>query len=331
MRVLGIGAVTAILFLGTGCQVAPPTPPGPNLSLSLPGMKSGPLPVGAMYLDLRRHTPNMRNASISQVSVSKDGKVLLYVKSELGGTSQIFMKNADSVAAQQLTGNRYTNYYPRLSPNGKYVAFASNRNGNWDVFIIRADAPSTLIQVTRGHTDDIAPSWSPDGNQLVYCSKSTRGIWQIVLVDWRTSIPTILGPGLYPDWGPNGLIAFQSQPGRNDRRVGVQIVKPDGTNLREVNFDREGRYSAALPRWSPDGRYLVFGVLQGNAVEIHYRHGRSRDLWIVRADGSRPMQLTTGELEDEWWPSWGADRIFFVSTREGGYSNVYSFKPRMIE
>lgn len=330
MRHTNLPATVLLLLFAISCA---PIQTGTEPPLmEFPGQDTDPVPIESFYRDLRRHTQRMRPGDLVHVSASADGRSFVFASQEIRGTPQIYLQAADAVVAAQITGNRASNLFPRLSPDGRFVAYASDLDGNWDIFVTRTDAPASITQLTFEETDEIAPCWSPDGTKIAFSSQNQHGVWMLVLMDWATRIPTVLGPGLYPDWSSRNWIAFQTQPARNDARIGIQMIRPDGTGLRQVNFDRGGRYSAVLPRWSSDGRWLLFGVLDGNDTEEYFgRSGRSRDLWAVQADGRNPMPLTSDEWSDEWWPSWGGSRVFFLSDRDDGYENVYSFEPRLIE
>src|SRR6202521_2674899 len=70
---------------------------------------------------------------------------------------------------QRLTVNKARDAYPRFSPDGKSIAFSSDRNGNLDVFIIPAGGGAAK-QLTSHSADDTVLGWTPDGHGVLFSS-----------------------------------------------------------------------------------------------------------------------------------------------------------------
>src|SRR5713226_1143933 len=86
---------------------------------------------------------------------------------------------------QRLTVNKARDAYPRFSPDGKWIAFSSNRNGNLDVFII-ASGGGTAKQLTFHSADDTVLGWTPDGRGVLFSSQRGEdfmGMLYVVSVD----------------------------------------------------------------------------------------------------------------------------------------------------
>src|SRR3977135_4526906 len=76
--------------------------------------------------------------------------------------------HASAVAAspiRQLTSSTATNVRPAWSPDGKSIAFQSNRDGPYHIYVMNTDG-SNLRQLPSGDTDDRHPTWSPDGKAI---------------------------------------------------------------------------------------------------------------------------------------------------------------------
>ena len=110
--------------------------------------------------DLVKHTQISTEGKATQPSASKDGKFFVYATTETAPKPQICMRATNGVAPTQLTTNNGTNLFPRVSPDGRRFAYASDISGNFDLYVARIDAPASVIQVTTSLQDDIAPSWS---------------------------------------------------------------------------------------------------------------------------------------------------------------------------
>lgn len=329
---------TAVLFaVLVGCQEIPDQPAVQPKKADVENLLHpdiGPI-TDSPYRDLRQHTLLGTVGRATHPNPSPDGTWMVYASTETCEKPQIFMRSLNSASFTQLTHNAAGNLFPKISPNGKMVAFASDRGGNWDIYIIRIDAPAAPMQITNGPNDDIAPSWSPDGKRVVYCSCSMTGVWQIIIVDVATRVPTYIGPGLYPVWSPHSKpedqwIAFQSQPRFPGDKSGIWVMRPDGTELSEVAADRGRTWSAVTPSWSPDGIYLAYATtLRSLESRVYGEADQADDVYVIKPDGSWNLRLTR-DLSPEWWPAWGGNRISFVSVRDGA-QNIFSVRPMTLD
>lgn len=112
--------------------------------------------------------------------------------------------NIDGGAARQLTTNG-TDNYPVWSPDGQYLAFASRRNEDWDIYRLEFDdngIAGELKQLTFSQYTEIAPVFSPDG-QEIYFITNRYGDWRIVATDLNgeNEHTIISGIGESNDWG----------------------------------------------------------------------------------------------------------------------------------
>ncbi len=75
---------------------------------------------------------------------------------------------------------------PALSPDGKWLAFASDREGNWDIFL-KPVAGGAAVKITSDLTDEYSPAWSPDGKRIAYVSEredALGDVWVMKLKTW---------------------------------------------------------------------------------------------------------------------------------------------------
>lgn len=184
------------------------------------------------------------------------------------------------------------------APRGLF-AFGVSREGNSDLYVMNLDG-SNLRPLTNHFAQDVAPSFSPDGSQVVFVSdRSGHPNLYIVSLKGETtrgeSARRLTFEGKYnasPAWSPRGdRIAFACQ---NDRgRFDVCVIAPDGTGLTRLT----GQGNNDAPSWSPDGRFIVF---QSN------REGPDR-LYVMNANGTGQRRLVSPDgaaTGDDTAPAW---------------------------
>jgi dipeptidyl aminopeptidase/acylaminoacyl peptidase len=187
-------------------------------------------------------------------------------------------------AAYYMYGVRYRySRDPAWSPDGRRIAFSSDRSGDEELWIMDADG-SDPVQVTSIPGSDARPSWSPDGSHLVFTHASH--LWTIA-VDGSNATQITFGAGYDTDakWSPAGdMIAFSRWPGGG---VGdIHAVRPDGADERRLTDTDED----TTPDWSPD------------ALLIAYRNDHG--IKTMRPDGSdqRLLPSTFGPSHPVWAP-----------------------------
>ena len=234
-----------------------------------------PVPPGGNYPDWG---PDGRIAFTRMVSAGTDPIDI-----------DIFVTDVDGGGYGVLVDGEGWDHQPAWSPDGDWLAFTSDRDGDDSIYLARADGSNPLLLVEGGTSatwrDDsayIAYAARRDGNTDVYATDVT-GSNTIRLTD----DPDI---DREPAWSPDGTrIAFVS---RRDGDLEIYVMDADGANQVRLTAS-EG--IDALPAWSPDSSQIVF---------ISERGGDGLDLYVMDADGSNVRQLTTDPAND-FAPSWG--------------------------
>lgn len=160
----------------------------------------------------------------SHPEYSPDGK-LVVLQSYQGGTFHIWLMRPDGTGLRQVTTGHGDDREPRFSPDGKTVAFSSDRafKGSYDVWTVDV-ASGMLTQITSGADDEYEPAWSPDGKQLAYVDgvfvpggPGVGGVQgrTIVAVEVDTGKTRTLAsvektPGRFesPSWSKDGKLAY---------------------------------------------------------------------------------------------------------------------------
>ncbi len=267
--------------------------------------------------------------------ISRDGQTLVFASTQHRPTSDIYVKQIGSRTVTQLTADPANDVMPALSPDGKKIAFASDRSGAWKIYVMSASG-GQAVQLTSDPAHDLHPSWSPDAKRLVFCRLGQMsGRWELWVVETdRPSNAEFIGFGMFPEWcsvagtGSSGTdkIAFQRGRERGDRAFSLWTIdyKPGSSgNLTEIVASRGN--AAINPTWSPDGMWLAYSVIPAG----HESGGRSAspapvameparaDLWITSIDGGARVNLSSGRFANVM-PTWGPDnKVYFVSNRNG--------------
>jgi TolB protein len=230
---------------------------------------------------------------------SPDGQRLAFT-SRRDGDSEIYVLGlAERTASprdgslQRVTRRPSEEWAPAWSPDGKRLAYQSDRNGQSDIYISAADG-SGETRLTPYEGNHESPHWSPDGRQLVFDSdldvgEAVHASINVYFVNADGSDPRrFFSHGESPTWSPDGkTIAFTAV---REGRWQILVLNTDGSGYRQVTT---GAYDARYPAWSPDGRWLAFAGNETGHWEIYL---------MPIADG-RPIRLTYGTA-DSSYPAW---------------------------
>jgi hypothetical protein len=208
----------------------------------------------------------------------------LFVSSNRGGTPGIYqLRSTVTDTLRPVLADRFANIQPALSPDRTRIAFSSNREGSYDLYLMDADGGNPR-RLTTDPGSEGEPAWTPDGTRLVYTMTRQGEPPQVFALrpDGRPAQALTTGPGgnHSPAISANGRsLAFVSTRDGNQE---IYVMPVDGGTPRRVT--RTGQRDSQ-PRFLPNGD-LIYVVERG---------GGSRLVRLAAAEGEPETVLETGD------------------------------------
>ncbi|MDE6320841.1 MAG: peptidase S41, partial [Muribaculaceae bacterium] len=222
---------------------------------------------------------------LRDVKISPDGSKIafcyrgdIYTVPTAGGT------------ATRLTSQPNYESVPVWSPDGQYIAYATDKNGNNDIYIISATG-GVPTRLTYNSAAEVPEAFTPDGKFVVFSA----------------SIQDPVNSALHP----------------SARMTELYEVSVDGGNPRQILGT-----PAQMISYMPDGKSFVYQDIKGfeNEWRKHHTSSVTRDLWLYDATSGSHRNLTNRPGEDRN-PAIAADgkTVYYLAERDGGTMNVYAF------
>ncbi|MEA2273016.1 MAG: TolB protein [Solirubrobacteraceae bacterium] len=190
-----------------------------------------------------KHVISSQQHAASAPAWSPDASKIVYTQYG-GANNQLVVSNADGSNPVMITGTHVDpvtgrnldgeNDQADWSPDGTKIAFASNRDGDWDIYTVTV-ATGAITQLTNAPGFDSEPSWAPGGGRIAFTSARTpRGDVWVMRSDGsaQVNVTNSLGADWSPSWSPDGTkIAFTS---RREGESDIFKMNTDGTLVKRL-------------------------------------------------------------------------------------------------
>ena len=246
---------------------------------------------------------------------------LIVFASNLQANRDIYITYIKTEVHWPRTLRRLTDYYgedtlPDLGPDGRTVAFVSDRSGNRDIYLIDVETLA-VDRLTHSFAQDSNPAWSADGAKIVFQS-NRDGNNEIYIIDAGCAkipegcpdkvvrVTNSIFDDLEPEWSPDDeQIAFMSA---RDGNLEIYVMNTDGTAVTRLtnNPGVDG-----FPSWSPDASMLAY----------HSERDGNTDIYIMTLDGQQEWRVTEGSY-DQMAPYWCGNSIVYMARGANNFSIV---------
>jgi Tol biopolymer transport system component len=235
---------------------------------------------------------------------SRDGDYAIYgMNADGSGQGRLTEEHGDT---STLEGVRFQTE-PAWSPDGSRIAFASAREGSFDIYVMNANGTGTMGLTSSRKENDRHPTWSPDGSRIAFSRFSDIDHVYVMKSDGngaRRLTDDNLATEGEPSWSPDGRwIAYTHRASGSDSQE-IWVVHPDGSGRRAVTQLKAKSYT---PAWAPDSKRLAFSSNRDGAVY---------NIYTIGVDGKGVRRIgnsATDAFEPAWSPS--GDEIAF--SRDG--------------
>ncbi|HEY3740873.1 MAG TPA: S41 family peptidase [Bryobacteraceae bacterium] len=240
----------------------------------------------------------------------------------------IWIANDNGSDVQRITDNKARDIYPRFSPDGNWIAFSSNRDGNYDVYVVAASGGKPK-QLTFHTADDNVVGWAADGRHILFSSTRGAGAFPTVATLWEVSVDGGIEQPVATDWGISASysadgkkLAFTRHPAVWTRKhyrgaYAADLWVMDTSNKTYTKLgDSEFKGNYLWPMYAANGE--IYFVSDRTSNEKNIKFGGPEvmqsvnNIWKMSDKGGNPVQVTHHTDGNLYFPSISADRKTIV-------------------
>ena len=230
---------------------------------------------------------------------------------------EVLVTKTDGSEFINLSRNAASDTDPSWSPDGQTIAFASDRNGNFDIYLMAKDG-SNVRRLTFDTVDERHPRWSPDGEKIIFESPRDGLLPgdgrprynDLFVIDADAShvfnlTKTPTASETSAAWSPNGQTIAFNRGGR------IMLIDAAGGNERALH-EATNDFIDDVPAWSPDGSRLAYSAFNVN-------HPFATDTWVIftiKPDGTENQRITGLGYSSARFPSWSPDGTKILHNRD---------------
>jgi tricorn protease len=230
--------------------------------------------------------------------------------------ADIWTADEDGKNIKRITANKARDVYPRFSPDGKWIAFSSDRNGNFDVFIVSSEG-GTPKQLTFHSADDTVLGWTPDSRAVLFSSSRgddfTAKLYT-VSIDGGMERNVGADMGIAACYSPDGKKLAINRKGqvywrkyyRGAMNTDVTVMDIAAKKFTDLT-DFDGIDS--WPMWSTDGFIYFVSDREGNGLT---------NIWRVPEAGGKAERVTSFKTGDVRFSSISGDGKTIVFEHDFG-------------
>jgi len=249
-------------------------------------------------------------SNASEPTISGLGNRLAFVsgKSDLNVWSVYLGRTGRDAKATRFIASTQTEAYPAYSPDGRKIAFMSDRSGRDEIWICDSDGSRPTQLTSMAGSAMYGPSWSPDSQNIAFTAAQQGMKEDIYSISAKGGAPRRLtshpAEDKWPYWSHDGKWIYFSST-RSGRE---EIWKMPSSGEQAVQITHN---SADMPQVSPDGKFLYYMKGWPEAVSV----------WRASLDGIQEVKvLDSVDSAGEW--TVGKEGIYFFRTTKTGHSEI---------